>query len=67
MAKAITGARAELGEFAPRIEVMNIPVDKIRDVIGSGGKVRLSMKVVDQKTGKEIVKEKKSEDAEAEA
>jgi polyribonucleotide nucleotidyltransferase len=31
------------------------------------GKVRLSMKVVDQKTGKEIVREKKAEDAEADA
>ena len=39
MAKALTGAREELGEYAPRIEVMNIPVDKIRDVIGTGGKV----------------------------
>ena len=39
MGKAINESREELGEFAPRIEVMNIPVDKIRDVIGSGGKV----------------------------
>ncbi len=39
MAKALTGAREELGEYAPRIEVMNIPVDKIRDVIGTGGKI----------------------------
>ena len=39
MSKAITGARAELGEFAPRIETMKIPTDKIREVIGSGGKV----------------------------
>src|SRR6201997_1808355 len=30
MSKAITGARAELGEFAPRIETITIPVDKIR-------------------------------------
>jgi polyribonucleotide nucleotidyltransferase len=37
--QALAKAAAELGEFAPRIEVMNIPVDKIRDVIGSGGKV----------------------------
>jgi polyribonucleotide nucleotidyltransferase len=38
MSKAIT----EAGEFsvhAPRIETMNIPTDKIREVIGSGGKV----------------------------
>ncbi len=39
MAKAMTGARTELGEFAPRIEVIKIPVDKIREVIGSGGSV----------------------------
>ena len=39
MAKALSTNRSELGEFAPRIEVMNIPTDKIREVIGSGGKV----------------------------
>jgi polyribonucleotide nucleotidyltransferase len=39
MAKALTNARAELGEHAPRIEVLQIPTDKIRDVIGTGGKV----------------------------
>jgi len=39
MAKALTGARAELGEFAPRIETIQIPTDKIREVIGSGGSV----------------------------
>jgi polyribonucleotide nucleotidyltransferase len=39
MAKAITGARSELGEYAPRIETIKIPVDKIREVIGSGGSV----------------------------
>lgn len=39
MAKALTEARAEMGEFAPRIEQIKIPVDKIRDVIGTGGKV----------------------------
>lgn len=39
MASALTEARPELGEFAPRIETMQIPVDKIRDVIGTGGKV----------------------------
>ena len=31
--------RAELGEHAPKIETIKIPVDKIREVIGSGGKV----------------------------
>jgi polyribonucleotide nucleotidyltransferase len=39
MAKALSGARAELGEFAPRIETIRIPTDKIREVIGSGGSV----------------------------
>lgn len=51
MAKTITGARAELGEFAPRIEVMNIPTDKIRDVIGSGGKV---IREIVEQTGAKI-------------
>jgi polyribonucleotide nucleotidyltransferase len=39
MAKALTAARAELGEYAPRIETFKIPTDKIREVIGTGGKV----------------------------
>ncbi len=39
MAKAMTEARPELGEFAPRIETITIPTDKIREVIGSGGSV----------------------------
>ena len=39
MAKAMTGARTELGEHAPRIETIKIPTDKIREVIGSGGSV----------------------------
>ena len=39
MALAISEARAQLGEHAPRIETMKIPTDKIREVIGSGGKV----------------------------
>ncbi len=51
MGKALSGARAELGEFAPRIEVMHIPTDKIRDVIGSGGKV---IREIVEKTGAKI-------------
>jgi polyribonucleotide nucleotidyltransferase len=39
MAKALSGARAEFSAHAPRIETMTIPTDKIREVIGSGGKV----------------------------
>ncbi|MCR9114545.1 MAG: polyribonucleotide nucleotidyltransferase [Rhodobacteraceae bacterium] len=38
MAKALTEA-SEFSIHAPRIETMNIPTDKIREVIGSGGKV----------------------------
>lgn len=51
MAKALTGARAELGEFAPRIEVMKIPTDKIREVIGTGGKV---IREIVEKTGAKV-------------
>jgi len=39
MAKALTSSRDELGEYAPKIQTMTIPVDKIREVIGTGGKV----------------------------
>jgi polyribonucleotide nucleotidyltransferase len=39
MNKALNEARPELGEYAPRIETIHIPVDKIREVIGSGGSV----------------------------
>ncbi|RVT83312.1 polyribonucleotide nucleotidyltransferase [Rhodobacteraceae bacterium CCMM004] len=38
MNKALSEA-AEFSEHAPRIETMTIPTDKIREVIGSGGKV----------------------------
>jgi polyribonucleotide nucleotidyltransferase len=51
MAKAITSARAELGEHAPRIEVFSIPTDKIREVIGSGGKV---IREIVEKTGAKV-------------
>ncbi|MCJ9428266.1 polyribonucleotide nucleotidyltransferase [Kordiimonas marina] len=39
MSKALTGAREELSAHAPRIETIKIPTDKIREVIGTGGKV----------------------------
>ncbi len=39
MNKGLSESREDVGEFAPRIETMKIPVDKIRDVIGTGGKV----------------------------
>jgi polyribonucleotide nucleotidyltransferase len=51
MSKALTGARAELGEFAPRIETLKIPTDKIREVIGTGGKV---IREIVEKTGAKI-------------
>ena len=39
MAKALTGARTGVAATAPRITVINVPKEKIRDVIGTGGKV----------------------------
>jgi len=51
MSKALTGARAELGEFAPRIETLKIATDKIREVIGTGGKV---IREIVEKTGAKV-------------
>ncbi len=51
MAKALSASRGSLGAHAPRIEVMNIPPDKIREVIGSGGKV---IREIVEKTGAKI-------------
>jgi polyribonucleotide nucleotidyltransferase len=51
MNKAINAPRPELGEHAPRIEVMQIPTDKIREVIGTGGKV---IREIVEKTGAKI-------------
>src|SRR4030088_2756978 len=51
MSKALVSHRAELGAHAPRIEVITIPVDKIREVIGSGGKV---IREIVEKTGAKI-------------
>ena len=39
MAEAIARPRGDLSRYAPRIITMEIPVDKIRDVIGPGGKI----------------------------
>ncbi len=39
MAKALDTARDDVSDFAPRMTTMSIPRDKIRDVIGSGGKI----------------------------
>ena len=51
MAKALPEARTELGEHAPRIEVIKIPTDKIREVIGTGGKV---IREIVEKTGAKV-------------
>ncbi len=39
MSKALEAGRTEVGEFAPRVETLKISPDKIREVIGTGGKV----------------------------
>ena len=51
MAKALDTARPEMGEYAPRIEVITVPTDKIREVIGTGGKV---VREIVEKTGAKI-------------
>jgi polyribonucleotide nucleotidyltransferase len=51
MDKAIDGARTELGEYAPKIETIKIATDKIREVIGSGGKV---IREIVEKTGAKV-------------
>jgi len=39
MEEALAGHREEISQFAPRIYSLKIPTDKIRDVIGPGGKM----------------------------
>jgi polyribonucleotide nucleotidyltransferase len=39
MEEALAAHREEISQFAPRIYTMKIPTDKIRDVIGPGGKM----------------------------
>ena len=51
MAKALTGAREEVSGNAPRMITMQIPTDKIRDVIGTGGKV---IREIVEKTGAKV-------------
>ena len=51
MNKAMDGARTEVSENAPKMISMKIPVDKIRDVIGTGGKV---IREIVEKTGAKI-------------
>lgn len=51
MLEVLPAPREELSQFAPRIETIHIPVDKIRDVIGSGGKV---VRGIQEETGAHI-------------
>jgi polyribonucleotide nucleotidyltransferase len=51
MAKALTTAREGVNENAPRITTISIPKDKIREVIGSGGKV---IREITETTGAKI-------------
>jgi polyribonucleotide nucleotidyltransferase len=51
MAKALTGPRDAVSENAPRITTFTIPRDKIREVIGSGGKV---IREITETTGAKI-------------
>ncbi len=51
MAQALETPREEMSQFAPRITTMKVPTDKIRDVIGPGGKV---IKDIIEKTGVSI-------------
>ncbi|MBU8543363.1 MULTISPECIES: polyribonucleotide nucleotidyltransferase [Roseomonadaceae] len=51
MAKGLSGARGDVAATAPRITVIQINKDKIRDVIGSGGKV---IREITEQTGTKI-------------
>lgn len=51
MSKALNTSRGEISQFAPQMAVINIPTDKIREVIGTGGKV---IREIIEKTGAKI-------------
>jgi polyribonucleotide nucleotidyltransferase len=51
MAAALPSHRANISEFAPRIVTIRIPTEKIRDVIGPGGK---TIRMIIEKTGVKI-------------
>ncbi len=51
MEGAISGHREEISTFAPRIYTLQIPVDKIRDLIGPGGK---TIRSIIEQTGVKI-------------
>jgi polyribonucleotide nucleotidyltransferase len=51
MSKSLESARDDLGDYAPRIETMQINKEKIRDVIGAGGKI---IRQIVEETGAKI-------------
>ena len=51
MSKALNSARETLSDSAPKITTLKIPVDKIRDIIGPGGKV---IREICEQTGAKI-------------
>ncbi|MGI6045406.1 MAG: polyribonucleotide nucleotidyltransferase [Eggerthellaceae bacterium] len=51
MLAEIAHPREELSAYAPRIETIHVPVDKIREVIGTGGKV---VRGIQEETGAQI-------------
>jgi polyribonucleotide nucleotidyltransferase len=51
MAKTLNETRGQMSNFAPRIITIKIPVDKIRDVIGPGGKM---IRSIIERTGVKI-------------
>jgi polyribonucleotide nucleotidyltransferase len=51
MQKTLTGPRGNISTYAPRIITIKIPVDKIRDVIGPGGKM---IRSIIERTGVKI-------------
>ena len=51
MAKALTGARGDVAATAPRITTIHVPKEKIREVIGTGGKV---IREIVEQTGTKI-------------
>src|SRR3546814_15787473 len=51
MAKALGSARSELSAHAPRIESLQIDKSKIRDIIGTGGKVKIGRESCRERVG----------------
>ena len=51
MAKGLSGARTDVSANAPKVTIINVPKDKIREVIGTGGKV---IREIVEQTGTKI-------------